>query len=48
MSGKFEQVKKFYDLGVWSAEKVRNAVIKEWITAEEFETITGKKYQGGK
>lgn len=41
---KFEQVKKYYDLGVWSEAKVRNAVAKGWITAEEFKAITGKKY----
>ena len=47
MSAKFEQVKRFYDLGVWSEEKVKNAVIKSWITPEEFSSITGKKYKGG-
>lgn len=44
MSEKFEQVKKFYDLGVWSEQRVRDAVAKGWITAEEFKEITGKNY----
>ncbi len=45
MSAKFEAVKKYYDLGFWSEAKVRRAVEKGWITAAEFQTITGKKYQ---
>ena len=44
MSAKFETVKKFFDMGMWTEQQVRNAVIKSWITAEEFETITGKNY----
>ncbi len=44
MSAKFEDVKKYYDLQVWSEAKVRNAVAKGWITAEEFKAITGSKY----
>ena len=48
MSEKYEQVKRFYDLGVWSVEKVSQAVNKDWITAEEYQSITGKKYTGGK
>lgn len=41
---KFEKVKSYYDNGLWDITRVRNAVIKEWITAEEFETITGEEY----
>ena len=44
MSAKFEDVKKYYDLQVWSEAKVRNAVAKGWITKEEFTQITGKNY----
>ena len=44
MSAKFEDVRKYYDLGVWSETKVRNAVAKGWITKEEFTQITGKNY----
>ena len=41
---KFEMVKDFYDRRLWNLTRVKNAVIKEWITAEEFETITGQQY----
>ena len=44
MSAKFEEVKAYFDAGVWSEKKVRNAVVKGWITADEFKTITGKSY----
>lgn len=42
---KFEKVKKYYDSGLWGIERVRDAVIKGWITAEEFSLITGKGYE---
>lgn len=45
MSNKYEKVKSYYDRGLWSVERVRNAVMKGWITAEEFETITGQPYE---
>ena len=41
---KFEMVKDFYDRGLWSITRVRNAVVKGWITEEEFKIITGKDY----
>ena len=41
---KFDKVKKYFDRGLWSLAMVRNAVIKGWITAEEFKTITGEDY----
>ena len=44
-SPKFETVKKYYDSGLWSQKAVRNAVKKNWITAEEFEEITGVPYE---
>ena len=44
MSAKYETVKKYYDMGLWDEAKVRNAVVKGWITAEEFKMITGKTY----
>ena len=44
MSEKFNKVKEYYDLGIWNEAKVRNAVVKEWITAEELKLITGKEY----
>ena len=45
MSDKFEKVFKYYKMGMWSIAKVRNAVIKEWITPEEFAIITGESYE---
>lgn len=41
---KFDKVKYYYDNGLWTIKQVRNAVIKGWITAEEFEEITGEPY----
>lgn len=46
MSGKFQKVKYYYDNGLWNISRVRNAVVKNWITAEEFEEITGESYAG--
>lgn len=44
MSPKFNKVKKYYDSGLWNKEMVSNAVVKRWITAEEYELITGEPY----
>lgn len=44
MSAKFNKVKTFYDKGLWNKTMVRNAVVKHWITAEEYEEITGEVY----
>lgn len=41
---KLEMVKDFYDRGLWSKTRVRNAVVKGWITAEEYEMIVGEPY----
>lgn len=43
-SAKFETVQTFYIRGAWSIDKVRNAVVKNWITEEEFKEITGEDY----
>ena len=40
----YKAVKKYYDKKLWTLEMVRNAVVKGWITAEEFEMITGISY----
>ena len=40
----FERVKKYYDKGLWKIEAVALAVEKGWITAEEYEEITGEPY----
>lgn len=44
MSTHYEKVKTYYVLGLWDDSKLRNAVIKGWITEDEFELITGKQY----
>ena len=44
MSSKFEKVKGYFDKGLWNIERVRNAVVKGWITPEEFQIITGQPY----
>lgn len=40
----FEKIKRFYDLGLWSEEMVRNAVIKKVITADEYKQITSLQF----
>ena len=42
----FEKIKKYYDAGVWDEQRVREAVAKNVITAEEFKEITGKGLLG--
>lgn len=44
-SPKFDLVKGWYDSGRWGLTAVRNAVKKSWITAAEFEEITGEIYE---
>lgn len=44
-SPKFDLIKSWYDSGRWSLTAVRNAVIKGWIAAAEFEEITGEVYE---
>lgn len=44
-SKKFETVKSMYDKGLWKINRVRDAVVKEWITPEEFYEITGEVYE---
>lgn len=44
-SEKFELVKGYYP-NKWGKKAVKNAVIRGWITAEEYEEITGEPYNG--
>ena len=48
-SKNFTKVKNYYDKGLWSKERVYNAVTNPasapWITAAEYEEITGEKYE---
>lgn len=43
-SPKYAKVQRFYDKGEWSIARVRDAVVKGWITEEEFYEITGEEY----
>ena len=43
-SENFQKVKTWYNMKVWNETRVRNAVRMGWITAEEFQEITGKAY----
>lgn len=45
MSKMYEKIKTYYDEGYWNELRVRNMVLKEIITEEEFKTITGNKYK---
>ena len=45
MSKMYEKVKKYYNTGLWSEERVRNMVIKGIITEEEYASIVGKEYE---
>ena len=45
MSKRYEKVKGYYDLNLWDETRLQNAVIKEWITPEEYEDITGTPYE---
>ncbi len=40
----YEKIKRWFELGVWSESRVRDAVLKGKITAEQFTKITGKAY----
>ncbi len=44
-SSNYSKVKKYYRTGLWDIERVRNAVVKNWITTAEFKEITGSKYE---
>lgn len=45
MSKKFAKVKRYYDEGLWSMRQVHDAVVKRWITVEEYKIITGDPYE---
>lgn len=44
MSKHYTKVKNYYDEKLWPIEWVRNAVLKKWITADEYKEITGEDY----
>ena len=45
-SPKYELVKNYYDAGLWKKKAVKNAVARNWITANEYSEITGEDYDG--
>lgn len=45
MNSQYEKIKIYYDTGLWNKTRVKNMVIKNIITEEEYETITKEKYQ---
>lgn len=45
-SEKYDLVKNYYESGQWKKKAVKNAVKRNWITAEEYEEITGEVYAG--
>ena len=40
----FETLQRLYDSSLLSVEKLRNAVVKEWITVEQYKGICGEVY----
>lgn len=38
-----EKIKKWYEQGLWTAEMVRNAVVKGKLTEEEYREIVGEE-----
>ena len=45
MSKMYNKIKSYYDSGLWSEVRVRNMVVKEIITANEYASIVGKEYE---
>ena len=43
-SEKYEKVLSYYRAGMWDIKRVKNAVVKNWITEAEYEEITGEMY----
>ena len=40
----YEKIKGWYESGWWTKSMVKNAVVKEKITADEYKDITGEYY----
>ena len=40
----FEKIKLYYEMGLWDINRVKDAVVKGKITAEQYEEITGEEY----
>lgn len=39
-----DKMKQYYEEELWSIDRIKNLVVKEIITDEDYKTITGKKY----
>ena len=39
------KIKKWYSMGLWSEDMVRNAVDKGVISADDYKEITGRDYE---
>ena len=44
-SKKYSMLKSYYWMGFWTIKMMRCAVVKKWITADEFKEITGEDYE---
>lgn len=40
-SKRYELVKKYYDKRLWTRKMLKNAVVKSWITQDEYDEIVG-------
>lgn len=45
MSKNYNKVKDYYDKSLWTIDMLKNAVVKTWITADEFKAITWQIYE---
>lgn len=43
MSKNYEKVKNFYLQGLWDETRLQNAIVKGWITEEEYNEIISLK-----
>lgn len=44
MSKHFEKVKDYFERNIWGIARVREAVVKQWITKSEYKKITGETF----
>lgn len=39
-----QKMKQYYEEKLWSIERIKNLVVKNFITNEDYKAITGKEY----
>lgn len=44
LSKYYEKIRSYYDSGLWDKKRIQNAVIKEWITKDEYYDITNELF----